>query len=242
MIADESARARETPRIRARRATIAEILAVAKTQIAADGASSLSLRAIARELNMTSSAIYRYFTSRDELLTDLLVDVYNELGEAVEQADATAVQQSALDRWRLVCSTIRTWARKNPTSYALLFGSPVPGYEAPPERTVPPATRTTTVFLLILADGHARGDIELGPSRSGVKVVDAELTRLRGEVAPGLPMMIVGRAVAAWMSVFGLVSFEVFGQTHNVLNDHDAFFRFATDELARSIGFRVPRR
>ncbi|MEI8240917.1 MAG: helix-turn-helix domain-containing protein, partial [Actinomycetota bacterium] len=56
-------------RERARAATLAEIVRLARGQVASDGAASLSLRAIAREMGMVSSGIYRYFPSRADLLT-----------------------------------------------------------------------------------------------------------------------------------------------------------------------------
>lgn len=58
---------------RARSETIAEIKRLARQQMESDGATNLSMRAIARDLGLVSSAIYRYFPSRDELLTALIV-------------------------------------------------------------------------------------------------------------------------------------------------------------------------
>ena len=66
---------------------IDEIKAIARQHLATDGA-NLSLRAVARDMGMVSSAIYRYFPSRDDLLTALILDAYNALGAAVEAAEA----------------------------------------------------------------------------------------------------------------------------------------------------------
>ncbi len=46
-------------------------------QIAEFGAPALSLRAIARALNITAPAIYNYFPSRDHLVTALMVDAFS---------------------------------------------------------------------------------------------------------------------------------------------------------------------
>ncbi len=120
---------------------MAEIKAVARAHLATDGA-NLSLRAVARDMGMVSSAIYRYYASRDDLLTALIVDAYNALGETVEAAEAMVADRSQLRaRWRAATRAVRTWALANPAEYALLYGSPVPGYAAPAD-TIAAAART----------------------------------------------------------------------------------------------------
>ena len=126
-----------------------EIKTIARRHLATDGA-NLSLRAVARDLGVVSSAIYRYFASRDELLTALILDAYNALGAAVEAADRGVVEAAdgrdaaprvdalALAGWP--CHAVRDWALAAPHEYALIYGSPVPGYQAPQD-TVPAATR-----------------------------------------------------------------------------------------------------
>lgn len=125
-------------RARARIEITAAIKDEARTQLAAEGAARLSLRAVARELGMVSSALYRYFPSRDDLLTALIVDAYDAIGAAAEQAAAEAGTDRPLDRWTAVCRAVRTWAVAHPHEYALIYGSPVPGYTAPRTRSSPP--------------------------------------------------------------------------------------------------------
>src|SRR3954471_4349899 len=76
-----------TARERVRAELTAEITDAARRQLAEVGAAALSLRAVARELGMASSALYRYFPSRNDLLTRLIIDGYDALGEAAEKAD-----------------------------------------------------------------------------------------------------------------------------------------------------------
>ena len=120
---DEMTGVREQARV----ALHAEIVRLARVQVERDGAASLSLRAIARDLGMVSSAIYRYFASRDELLTRLIIDSYDRLGDSVEVADAAVRKRSDhAARWRAITRALRQWAIANPSEYALLFGTPVP--------------------------------------------------------------------------------------------------------------------
>src|SRR5262245_38214115 len=127
-----------------------EIKAVARRHLAAEGA-NLSLRAVARDLGMVSSAVYRYFPSRDDLLTALIIDAYQAVGEVAERADAGCDRADLTGRWLAVSGAIRSWALANPHEYALIYGSPVPGYAAPPD-TVPPATRAVAVLAGLLRD------------------------------------------------------------------------------------------
>ena len=131
-------------RERVRAEVTAEILTVARRHLAEQGAAALSLRAVARDVGMVSSAIYRYFASRDELLTALIVEAYDAVGDVAERADAECQRDEYLDRWLEVAKAIRSWARANVQQYALVYGTPVPGYQAPQD-TVDPAARVVEV-------------------------------------------------------------------------------------------------
>src|SRR3954471_654211 len=120
-----------TARARARAELTEEIKAAARRQVAEEGSAALSLRAVAREVGMVSSAVYRYFPSRDSLLTALIVEAYDGLGTAVERAVAKVPADDLVGRWNTICDRVRRWAIANPHEYALIYGSPVPGYRAP---------------------------------------------------------------------------------------------------------------
>ncbi|PZG49054.1 TetR family transcriptional regulator, partial [Spongiactinospora gelatinilytica] len=145
-----------TARERVRAELTREIADIARRRLATHGATGLSLRAVAREMGMVSSAIYRYFPSRDDLLTALIIDGYNSIGETVERADRACPPGDHMGRWLAVCRAVRGWALANPHEYALLYGSPVPGYQAPQD-TVAPAIRDVTVYGAILAAAHEAG-------------------------------------------------------------------------------------
>src|SRR5688500_17749340 len=135
-------------RARVRAEKIAEIKQAARRHLATDGA-NLSLRAVARDMGMVSSALYRYFPSRDELLTALILDAYNALGEVAETADAGVARDDLRGRWLAVGRGVRAWALAHLAEYALIYGTPVPGYAAPSD-TVGPATRPAVVLMGIL--------------------------------------------------------------------------------------------
>ena len=225
-----------TARERAREELTREIKEEARRQLAEAGAGGLSLRAVARELGMVSSALYRYYANRDELLTALIIDAYDAIGEAAERALARP-GGTARDRWIAACHAIRDWARAHPHEYALIYGSPVPGYTAP-EETIPPAARVGVVLIGIARDAH-RG---LGLARPGLPAeLRPEAERMAADLAPDLPSATVVALVAAWAQLFGLVGFEVFGQFNRVVEDRATFFRHAVDQLAHAVGLVYPQ-
>jgi AcrR family transcriptional regulator len=254
--------ASRTARERARAELTREIKQEARRQLAASGAQGLSLRAVARELGMVSSAIYRYFPSRDELLTALIIDAYDALGEAAESADAGVAASDIRGRWRAVCGAVRAWALAHPHEYALIYGSPVPGYQAP-QATVGSAVRVVRVLGGILVDGGA-----VGPDAEGSRVIPPLLASplpaarpavrpavlpwppapplpsplaeqaagVAGAIAPGVPGPVVARALIAWTQLFGMISFELFGQFVGSLEPADPFVAYTAELMADFIG------
>src|SRR6516162_1323427 len=218
-------------RERARAEITREILDAARGYLATDGAPALSLRAIARDLGMASSALYRYFKSRDELLTRLIIDAYDSLGAAAEASEAAIDRADLAGRFTAICHAVRTWALAHPNEYALIYGSPVPGYVAPPD-TVAPASRVTTRLMWIIIDATAAGRIPAAdtqaPEDPGVGTVAAALAPIRSYLPPSIPAPLVQRALMVWPGLFGVVSFELYGQLHQVVGDkpadRDTFF------------------
>ncbi len=228
--------ASRTARQRVRAELTREITETARRHLATEGAAGLSLRAVARELGMVSSAVYRYFPSRDDLLTALIIDGYNAVGAAVEKAEGACRRDDHAGRWLAACRAVRHWALAHPHEYALVYGSPVPGYQAP-EQTIEPASRVAAVLGKIISDAQASGALDppaLGAPVPGAFAPDA--ARLRESVLVAVPDAIVARALATWASVFGLVSFELFGQFENVVTDRAAFFDHAAGCLGRMVG------
>jgi AcrR family transcriptional regulator len=207
-------------RERARIETTARIVELARQQVEREGAASLSLRAVARELGMVSSAVYRYFASRDELLTRLIIDSYDRLGTAVEQADSAVRRSDFRRRWKAITTALRQWALDHPAEYALLFGTPVPGYAAPSD-TVGPASRYTAVLLRLLVDVEASGH---RPVQRVPVALRRDFAALRLQLPTPHNDALLMRGITAWVNVMGSISFELFGHFRNVFESPGAFF------------------
>lgn len=202
-----------TPRERARAQTMADITRIGRQHLAEYGAAALSLRAVARDLGVVSSAVYRYVKSRDELLTLLLVDGYDDLGDAVARALAAVPAGAHGERFLALGHAIRDWARAEPATYALLYGAPVPGYHAPAEQTTGPGTRVVRMLLELVAAARAddalRAPAPGAPAPPGLAVMFASV---REQFGIDLPDDVLVAGTLVWAGIFGCVSFEVFGQ------------------------------
>lgn len=233
-------------RARAREQITAEILDTARRQLGEVGAASLSLRAVAREMGMASSAVYRYVESRDDLLTRLIIEAYDSLGDVAESTAAEHTEDPPAQRWVATASAIRRWALQHPQEYGLVYGSPVPGYAAP-EDTVVPGTRTTRALFGIVADARSARQIDRDrrpvtdrdptmPAGITGGALHDDLIRLRAETGLDLDDDVLVDVIVAWTQLFGLLSFELFNQTRGMVEDHEALFVRAAHTMAALIG------
>jgi AcrR family transcriptional regulator len=225
-----------TARERVRAELTSEITRTARAQLAESGAAGLSLRAVARELNMVSSALYRYFPSRDDLLTALIVEAYTAMAEAAETADAAVRRSDALGRWLAVTGAVHDWATAHPHEYALIYGSPVPGYVAPQD-TIDPASRLP-VLLLDIARAARPDASHLGKGLP--KTLRNDLSGLRTVVGGDAADPALLRVLGAYGELIGLINLELFGHLHNVISDKAAHFILQMRRLAAELG--LPRR
>ena len=217
----------------------AEILAVARHHVAEVGASSLSLRSVARDLEMAPSALYRYFDGRDALLSALILSAYESLAtEAERAADRVAAEQGSLsdaERWLVVPRALRAWALGHPQEWGLIFGTPVPGYQAP-EQTVEPYARIAGALVRPVVAAKDEGRLRpAGPSDTPAALA-AAVAPIREGLFPDMPTETVVRVAAAWTTVVGSISLEVFGHWRNTVLDPAALFEATMRDVAGSLG------
>ena len=229
--------ASETVRARARAALTQEILSAARRQLAAAGAGQLSLRAVARELDLAPSGLYRYFPSRDALLTALIIEAYNALGDHAAHALAVTLDGEHRRRWWTVCQSVRSWAVAHPHEFTLLYGSPVPGYRAPAE-TIVPATRVYTLLLNVLGESSRAGDLSPPPGEPTLPTtLAADATALPAMLnVPDLAPAILLRAITAWTQVLGAISQELFGHLEGAFRSNAEFFDHTVELMADLVG------
>lgn len=225
-----------TPRQLSREQTLRDIVRIGREQLATSTPAELSLRAVARELGLVSSAVYRYVKDRDALLTLLIVDAYDELGGEVEEAVASASRRAPVGQLQAAARAMRTWGLREPSRFALLYGTPVPGYAAPAEATVQPGTRVVVALAGILEAAHLAGrlrEVE-GPVPRSVR---ADMDAIRAEYGLTLPAVNLARGLGLWSAIVGAVAFDVFGQYGpDTLTDPAAFLDLHVAGLAEVVG------
>ncbi len=198
-----------------------QILEAGRAQLAEVGAAALSVRAIARELGMVSSAVYRYVASRDELLTRLVVAAYDDLADHVEEAVAAA-PTAPPTRIRAAMSAFRGWAVTHRSEFALLYGSPVPGYHAPAEQTTGPGTRVIELLLALCDEAVLRAPEAVS---AGTGALPAELRAVANEFGVSIDAGGILVALALWTWLIGAVGQEVFdGYGEATFSDPGAVF------------------
>jgi AcrR family transcriptional regulator len=230
-----------TPRDRARTRTMQDITRIGRDHLTRHGAEALSLRAVARDLGVVSSAVYRYVRSRDELLTMLVVDAYNELGDAVDDAVADVADTDHPEQFRAIGRAVRRWAIAEPSRFALLFGSPVPGYHAPAEQTTGPGTRVIVTLIELYQRAFTAGALTVAdPVPVPVPVptsLATDFAAIREQYGLSTPDPVMARGVLAWSSLFGAISFEVFQQYGpDTFTDLDALFDHHLEVLLEMLG------
>ena len=232
----------EGVRARARRELVQRITDTAREQLGEVGAAGLSVRAVTRELGMAPSAVYRYFPSRDALLTALIVDAYQGIADCVADAERAVPRADLFGRWLAVFRAVREWGLARPHEYALIYGSPVPGYVAP-EETAEPASRVSLLLAGIACESWVASDGGVHGSRSALAAafaaesaqhaagaLDDDVRRLIGYlqvarpdlVLDDLPADLALAVVDAWTEMIGCVSFELFGHYRRVIDARDA--------------------
>ncbi|HJE91542.1 MAG TPA: WHG domain-containing protein [Dietzia timorensis] len=196
-------------RAAAREETMRRILEAGRAQLDRDGVEALSLREVSREIGVVSSAVYRYVKSRDELLTMLVVDCYNDVGDAVDAGDGAAADENAKRRYIEVAGRMRRWAAAHPERWTLLYGTPVRGYAAPSEQTNEPGTRVLARFMEIAGqaegEGHGRR-FEVDEGLEGFLAAEQE------QFGTSLPAGAMVVAASLWSGTVGAITAELFGQ------------------------------
>ena len=222
---------------------MADILRIGREHLGTHGAAALSLRAVARDLGVVSSAVYRYVSSRDELLTLLGVDAYDELCDSVDRAVDAVDPSDHRERFLTLGRAVRSWALAEPARYGLLYGSPVPGYAAPAERTTAPGIRVVLRLARIVDEAHAAGVLDDTAGTPPPENLGEPLGRIREEFSLTAPDSVLARGLWAWPSLFGSVSFEVFGQYGpDTFPDREVLFEHHLTLLAQTVGFHPTRR
>lgn len=230
-VPDDQRSASASARAIARDQLTRTIMASARAQLGTVGPAQLSVRAVARDVGMVSSAVYRYFPSRDDLLSALLVACFDEVGSVVERAVAQVPEDDVEGRWSALAHAFRGWAVGHPWDFALLYGSPVPGYVAPRD-TVGPANRVTRVLVDLVADLDVESRQHRGTRARPEPALHAAVAGIRAFAGVELSDGLLLAGMSAWSGLVGAVTLELFGHLVHGVDDHPVYFAALVQQLS----------
>ena len=202
----------ETRRERARAATIEEIKETALAHMREDGSIDVRFTDIARTMGMTPPALYRYFADRDELLTALIADAYDDLGRTVARSRDAVPERDIGGRWVAAASAYRAWAKSEPQQFTLIFGLPVPGYVAPTEGpTTEAAQRALAQLSSLFVDAMAKGKLRKPVLREVDPALDLCCDEKNDEMGVLIPPVSFQAMLHAWAMLHGFTCLETYG-------------------------------
>jgi AcrR family transcriptional regulator len=204
-----------------------EVKQAALRQLAEAGPAAVSVSAIGKQLGVSGPALYRYFASRDELLTELVIDAYHDLADALSTAASRAPGLDPHARLEDLARAYRSWALAQPHRYRLLFGPPLPGYDAHAERFVGASQRAMSQLLDILRDF---GDGTIEPS---AEPLASQLAAWAHRQDPGIDPATALRALLIWSRLHGIVSLEIAGNFASMGIDSGLLFETQLAALTR---------
>jgi len=201
-------------------------------QIAAFGAPALSLRAIARELQISAPAIYNYFPDRDALVTALIIDAYTSFGDSQLEARDAIPESDVQGRMNAIGMAYRTWALTHPQRYQLIFGTPLPSYEAPVMEVLPSAARSLRALVSVVEQLRVAGKLNVVsfPQVKEEYKADFETWKSHGGDADLLSLSV---AMVIWSRVHGIVSLEIAGNLPPFGAGGNDLYQYEMDSIAR---------
>ncbi len=177
-------------------------------QIGRYGASALSLRAIAREVNITAPSIYNYFPNRDALVTALIIDAYTSFGDSQLAARDSLPADQLAARLKAIGAAYRQWALAYPQRYQLIFGTPIPGYEAPFMEVLPYAARALSALVSVIDQLRLQGRLK-AENYPSVQPGDEQQFEVWKSFAGDYDVFSLAVSLLVWSRVHGLVSLEI---------------------------------
>jgi AcrR family transcriptional regulator len=213
-----------------------EIMATAWKQIGEQGAAALSLRGIAREMDLTAPALYYYFKDRDALVTALLVDAFNSFGQALEAGRNSCAADDHIGRFRALNKAYFNWGMKYPQRYTLLFGTPVQGYMLAAE--VGPAAQSSFLVLQgVVGEAYTAGKIS---KNIATPELPTTLMSQYGALSKlGMPYsgIVTHLALSAWSKIHGMTSLYLDQYLNGFLaNQVETFVDVEIENMIRELG------
>ncbi len=201
-------------RARARAAMRSEIKETALELMRDQGTPDVRFSDIARAMGLTAPALYRYYGNRDELLTELIAEAFDDLAAYLAAAAAEVAVVDLGARLLATCAAYRRWASAEPLRFALVFGVPVPGYTAPDQGpTTEAATRAMANLASLVGLAAQQGVLappligDVGEGFECAVSVSGKSEKFGHEI----PVATHQAMLHAWAALHGFTCLEAYG-------------------------------
>ncbi len=204
------------------------------------GTAGLTIRGIAAALELTPPAIYTYFASLEDLITALTTDGFNALADTLMTVGRDAEDAEPVARLLAVLLAYREWAIAHATDFQLIYGNPIPGYDAPREVTVP-ATKRVYVAVIEAMDAalNSTAYTPRAPYDMIPPAVDVHLDGMLLRDSYPVSKQAMYLTVIIWEHMHGLVSLEMFHHLQPVIGDAAQHYHAQILNLLRTFGFDI---
>lgn len=228
-------------RDRVRAETVREIKQTARRVLVEQGPDGLALRAVAREMGMTAPGLYRYFTSREDLVEHVVADLYDELADALEAARGAVEPATAGAQLLATSRAFRRWATAHQLEFGLLFGSPAesvvldahrPG-EGPAREA---AGRFGGIFAALLSQVYVERGFPVPAEEEIEPALQEQLAGWCDKLPVRLPLGVMYVFLSCWIRLYGMVCMEIFGHLRFALADAAPMFEAELRALSLQLG------
>lgn len=220
-------------------ATSQAIKDTARRLMAEEGTAALSIRGIAKALDMTPPALYHYFDSLDDLITALITDAFNAFADSLEAARDSQPEGDLVGRLKAVLMAYRGWAVQNPVDFQLIYGNPIPGYVAPREITVPTVIRGFAVIVGLIDGLMQQGLVVPPPYNQIPPETAAPLRRLIERDGYPISELSMYLGIVGWTQLHGIIMLELFNHLGPVVQDVEAYYRAQMLSMLQAFGVKT---
>jgi AcrR family transcriptional regulator len=216
------------------------ILESARQQMREHGTAGLGMRSIARDLDLAPSGLYRYFENLDAIITALILDAFHALADTIEASSHSVASGDYAGRIQAVMMAYRRWALEHPVDFQLIYGNPIPGYQAPTEVTLAAARRGFKTVVQLLREAMAAGALEPPAEYQTLPASTIEhLNAVSDFEGYDVPTIVLCLATVGWTRIHGFVMLELFNNIQPIVGDPEIFYRVELQAMIRQLGFKL---
>ena len=227
-------------RDRVRADTVREIKQTARRVLVEQGEQGLALRAIAREMGMTAPGLYRYFSSREDLLEHVVADLYGEICDDMEAACAAADPATPAEKLMGASRAFRRWSMGHRHEFGLLFGDPTDDVVRGRTMQEGPAheakERFGALFGVLITELYLTRPFAVRDEADMEPMLREQLTECAEMFPAELPIGVVEVFLSCWIGLYGMVCMEVFGHLQFALHDAEPMFEAELRRLGERLG------